>query len=243
MGAVGMALCAGLPDRAQAQKGGGDGFLFRAPRGAVSLRFGVAKPAENSNIFSFTSEQLTIDPGDFAGFSGALDFDYNLMPRLAAQVGVSVTSREQKSEYRDFVDNDDLPIEQRTSFLRVPVTAGFKAYLTPQGRALGRFAWVPSKVAAYVSGGGGAVYYSFKQSGDFVDFQDMAVFPSELQSSGWTGTAYGAAGATFSLSSRIGLVTEARYDWGSANMSSDYQGFERIDLSGMSLTAGLHFRF
>jgi len=237
------ALWAGVPLAAAAQSGGGDGFLFRAPRGAVSLRFGVAKPTANSNIFTFTSDQLTVDPGDFAGFSGAIDVDYNIMPRLAAQAGVSVTGREQSSEYRDFVDNDDLPIEQRTSLLRVPFTAGFKAYLTPQGRAVGRFAWVPSKVSAYLSGGGGAVYYSFKQSGDFVDFQDLAVFPSELESSGWTGTAYGAAGANFSLSTRVGLVTEARYDWARANMSSDYQGFDRIDLSGMSLTAGLHFRF
>ena len=66
VGAVGMALCTGLPDRAEAQEGGGDGDSFRAPRGALSLRFGVGRPSANSNIFDFTSEQLTVDRGDFA---------------------------------------------------------------------------------------------------------------------------------------------------------------------------------
>ena len=169
--------------------------------------------------------------------------DFTVTPRTAVQMGVSVTNRDAKSEYRDYVDNDNLPIEQRTEFLRVPVTAGLKWYLTPPGRSLSRYAWVPSKLSAYVSGGGGAVYYSFKQSGDFVDFQDLAVFPSSLESSGWTGTAYGATGANFALSTRVGLVTEMRYDWARANMSADFQGFDRIDLSGLSLTTGLHFRF
>lgn len=237
------AAWAGLPARAEAQSGGGDGFLFRAPRGSVSLRLGVARPSGNSNVFDFTSQQLTVDNGDFTGVSGAVDMDFTVTRRTAVQLGVSITDRDASSEYRDYVDNNDLPIEQRTSFRRVPVTGGLKVYLTPPGRSLGRFAWVPSKLAAYVSGGGGLVYYSFKQSGDFVDFQDLAVFPTSLESSGWTGTAYGATGANFSLSTRVGLVTEARYDWARATMSSDFQGFDRIDLSGLSLTTGLHFRF
>jgi hypothetical protein len=69
------------------------------------------------------------------------------------------------------------------------------------------------------------------------------VFPSDLVSKGWTGTLYGATGANIALSTRVGLLTEARYDWARANMSNDFEGFDRIDLSGLSLTAGLHFRF
>jgi hypothetical protein len=41
----------------------------------------------------------------------------------------------------------------------------------------------------------------------------------------------------------MGLVTEARYERARAPMSSDFVGFDRIDLSGFTLSTGLHLRF
>jgi hypothetical protein len=87
------------------------------------------------------------------------------------------------------------------------------------------------------------MYYSFRQQGDFVDFEDFAVFPSTMESSGWTSMGYGALGVNYSLSSRFGLVTEARYERAKAPMSSDFIGFDRIDLSGLTFTTGLHIRY
>jgi hypothetical protein len=54
---------------------------------------------------------------------------------------------------------------------------------------------------------------------------------------------YGALGVNYSLSSRFGLVTEARYERAKAPMSSDFIGFDRIDLSGLTFTTGLHIRY
>jgi hypothetical protein len=45
------------------------------------------------------------------------------------------------------------------------------------------------------------------------------------------------------MSARVGLVGEARYDRAHARMSSDFVGFDRIDLSGLSATMGLMYRF
>jgi hypothetical protein len=87
------------------------------------------------------------------------------------------------------------------------------------------------------------MYYSFQQRGDFVDFENFDVFPTSLESSGWTGMLYGSAGLNYALSTRVGLVTEARYDHAKAYMSRDFVGFDQIDLSGMSFSTGLHFRF
>ena len=96
-----------------------------------------------------------------------------------------------RSEFRHFIDNNDQPIEQTTTFRRVPITIGVKQYLTSTGRSIGKFAWIPSRFAPYVGAGGGTMFYSFRQDGDFIDFQTNDVFPSYYASSGWTGTAYG----------------------------------------------------
>ena len=238
-----MVALAVFPAIAPAQSGAGEGYLFHSPKASLVLRVGVAKPSADSRVFSFVSEQLTVNRGDFTGFAVGADLDVALTSRLAVQMGTSLTTRTVGSTYRDFVDNDDAEIEQSTSFRRAPVTGGLKLYLTSPGRSLGRFAWVPSKFAPYVAAGGGVMYYAFRQSGDFVDFEDFAVFGSTLESSGWTSMVYGAAGLNYSLSARMGLITEARYDRARAPMSRDFDGFDRIDLSGLSLSTGLHLRF
>jgi len=63
------------------------------------------------------------------------------------------------------------------------------------------------------------MFYSFRQDGDFIDFKTNDVFPSYYASSGWTGTAYGAAGVDYSLGPRFALTSEARYTWSSAELS------------------------
>jgi hypothetical protein len=87
------------------------------------------------------------------------------------------------------------------------------------------------------------MYYKFTQTGDFVDFQDNDVFPSTLESSDWTPTAYGAVGFNYNLTARAGIVTEARYERAQADMGRDFVGFPRIDLSGWGVTTGLSLRF
>ncbi|MCC6244145.1 MAG: hypothetical protein IT353_14985 [Gemmatimonadaceae bacterium] len=235
--------CVTAASPALAQTGSGDGYLFRRPSGGLTVRVGVARPTADSRVFSFASEQLTLGDNAYTGFSVAADLDVAVSSRIALQFGTALSARETGSEYRDFVDNNDLPIEQRTSFRRLPVTAGLRVYLTEPGRSVGRLAWVPNKFAPYVAGGGGLMYHSFRQTGDFVDFQDFDVFASTVETSGWAAMAYGAAGLNYSLSAKVGLTTEARYESARAPMGSDFVGFGRIDLSGFSFTTGLHLRF
>ena len=91
--------------------------------------------------------------------------------------------------------------------------------------------------------GGGGEWYRFEQSGDFVDFKTKDVFNARLESNGWSPVADIFAGAEFSLDPRFALVTEARYGWSRSGLGADYSGFNRIDLSGFSTTAGIAVRF
>lgn len=244
--ALSAALCASalfVPLAVGAQSGAGDGYMFGAPKATVTVRGGFARPSESSDLYSFVRDELTIARGDFAGGSWSLDAAFFVQPQLAVQFGVGVSSGSTPSVYRDWVDNNDREIEQSSSLRRMPLSAGLRYYLTPPGRSVGRLAWVPARVAPYVAAGGGITWYHFKQTGDFVDYQTLDVFGTELNSEAWSPSAFLAAGADYALGARVGLVGEARYDWASARLSSDFSGFDRIDLSGLALTVGLAFRF
>lgn len=221
----------------------GDGFLFRAPRGSVGLHAGFDRASAGGDVFSFVTDQLTLSRADFGSGTLGASIAVGVAPALDIVFDVGFTGVERRSEFRDWVDQNDLPIEQTTQFRRVPVTLSVKRYLTPRGRAVGRFAWVPARHAAYVGLGAGWMWYRFRQFGDFVDFQTLNVFPDDFQSSAWTRMLHALGGVEFSLGSNFVLTTEGRFTWAKGPLSRDYVGFNRIDLSGLSVTAGLAVRY
>lgn len=238
--AVLLALSA-LPRYAHTQ--GGEGFLFREPRSMLTVRTGWAAANARSDVFSFTTDQLTVNHGDFSSPAFDAEYTYRVLPRVQIAATLGVSSANKDSEFRRYVDNNDLPITQSFSFVRVPITVGVKAYLLPTGRTIGKYAWIPSRVAPYVGAGAGTMYYRFHQSGDFVDLQTLDVFPSQFESSGFAFTANGRAGAEYALGTHIAVTGEVRYVYARAHLARDFQGFEPIDLSGVSTLAGLAIRF
>ena len=129
----------------------------------------------------------------------------------------------------------------RTDTLR-RLTFGIKQYLTPTGRTVGKFAWIPARITPFVGAGAGVLHYRFHQSGDFVDFQTMDVFAAQFTSAGWTPTAHAFASLDYSLGPRFALTSEARYLWSRAALSRDFSGFQKLDLSGLATTAGITVR-
>jgi hypothetical protein len=221
----------------------GDGFLFRRPVVNLSLSVGYALPRAGSDVFDFTREQLTVERGDFgsAAFQGEIAF--RATDRLDVGVGVGWAGGSTQSEFRDWIGTDNLPIEQTTRFVRVPLTLNVKAYLKDRGRSLSRFAWVPARWAPYLGGALGGVWYSFEQEGEFVDYQSLDIFRDHYLSQGWTPTAHALAGVEVTVATRVALTAEGRYSWASTELSRDFVDFDDIDLAGFQATAGVAVRF
>jgi hypothetical protein len=224
-------------------QGMGDGFFFKEPVTLWSVRAGFGHANAQSDIFAFTSRQLTLNKRDFSSFTIGSDLDFRVSPRLMLGLGIWYAGSSTPSEYRDFVDQDDLPIEQTTKFRRLPLTATLKFYLTPRGRSIGHFAWIPTKLTPYIGAGGGLMWYSFQQDGDFIDQPSLDVFHDTFKSSGWTPEGHAMAGVDVSLTPRLVLTGEGRYTYAKAKMDEDFINFDRIDLSGFAITAGLAIRF
>lgn len=196
----------------------------------------------NSDVFAFVTDQLTVDRSDFSSPTFGTSLGIRLSGRNELMFDVSYAGMHRSSEFRDWVDQNDQPIQQTTSLRRIPITIGLRHYLTAPGRAIGQFAWIPARRSLYIAAGLGLMEYKFHQVGDFVDFTTLNVFPDEYVSQGWTPVAHAAAGVDIALGSFTMMNIEARYMWAHAPMSADFENFNHMDLSGASVTGGLTFR-
>jgi hypothetical protein len=220
----------------------GDGFLFQPPTGSVTFHVGMARANDGSEIFAFTRELLTLEKGDFNSISLGFEYAHRLDDRFDVFGSVGYAGASERSEFRDWVDENELPIEQTTRFTRVPLSVGGRMYLLPRGHAVGRFAWIPATVSPHIAAGVGMIWYRFQQNGDFV-VDDAEIVSDKLSSSGWSPYVHAGGGLDITLSPRLLLASEVRYGWGRAEMQEDFSGFEEIDLSGITASVGLKIRF
>ena len=218
-------------------------FMLGRPRVTVGLSGNWVNASAGSELFDFVTDQLTLERSDFNRPAVGIDLSINVAPRLDATMGFEGSKMEKTSEYRKFVDNKLLPIEQTTGFKEQAFSAGVKLALLPAGRRVSRYAWIPSKITPYVGAGGGMLRYDFEQFGDFVDFADSHVFNSHFRSAGWTPSAYASGGTDVHLFSRVFMSLEGRYTWSSATLDKDFVDFDAIDLKGFRFGAGFHYAF
>lgn len=231
-----------------AAQSGGRGFLFGTPRATLTFKGGVSLPRAASgngqqSLWDLTREELTVETADLRGASIIGELAVRASERLDITLAVGYSESETRSEFRRFVGTDDLPIEQTTRFTTTPVTLGIKAYLRERGRSVGSLAWIPRTWNPYVGVAGGLVRYSFRQHGEFVDYETNDIFPDDYYSHDRAPTVHFMGGMEMSVNRHVLLVGEARYSFASAPLDADFVGFPDLDLAGFQATAGISLRW
>lgn len=228
-----------------AQQGSGQGFLFRPPPGSMTVYGGLAAPFASGGVHQLATTELTLDRGDFRSGSVGFELALSASPRVDVVFNMERARTSRRSEYRDWVDNNDQPIEQVTKFERMPLVLSARYYLTERGRRVGSVAWIPARLVPFVSAGVGTVRYTYEQNGDFVDEQTLDVFSARLTSRDWVAALQGGAGLQWSVSPRLLLTGDLRYLHASGSgdePSQEFAGY-RVNLSGVSSMVGLTLRF
>jgi hypothetical protein len=220
----------------------GNGFLFGEPSGSFSFRGGWAVPSAGSDLFGLATSQFTLDRSQFRSPDASMELALRVKPQLDIVLNAAISGVSKRSESRNYIGSDGLPIFQTTNFQRLPVSVSARYYLQPRGRSVGRFAWVPARYATYVGAGVGMMNYEFEQSGEFVDSTTKNIFPDHFRSDGWTPMAQALAGVEWSLGPRWALTTEAKYVSAGTTVRGDFDGY-RLDLSGFSTSVGFSVRF
>ncbi len=247
--AAGGPAAAGGAESAAAQEADGrdPGFLFGRPGNSVAIHWLWHRARAESDVHAFVTEHLTLEPRDFDAAGIGIDLGFTLTPRVDLHAGVDYVQATALSESRHFIGEDGVPFEQETALSQTALTASLSFALTPRGRAIGQYVWIPAAVVPYVGAGGGFLRYGLDQFGEFVD--EITLFSFEIppeqswQSNGWTPTAHLFGGVDIRLMQRLFLTAEARYVLAVAEPSLDFADFESIDLSGLRIATGVRFTF
>jgi hypothetical protein len=218
-------------------------FLFGRPKRSLGIRGTWLFARASSDLFDFVTEHLTLEKEHFNAPGFGADVAFALTPRAQIEASIETNRMTRNSEYRDFVDNRLQPIEQRTSMHTTYLGAGLRYALTPRGEEVSRLAWIPRRVVPFVGGGAGAMFYQFRQTGDFVDFADFSVFYDSFRSQGWAPTAHVLGGVDLQIYKGVYATVQGRYTRAAATLSSDFIDFDPIDLSGFRLAAGINVLF
>ena len=223
-------------------------FFFGAPRASATVRVGRLLARSEGEVFEHTFRNLTVEPEDLNALAIGVDLALRVAERADVVVGAGFSSTSVRSQFHHWVDEDDQPIRQTTHFHQVPLTLGARLYLTPRGRSISRFAWIPARAALYATAGAGMAHHVYEQEGDFVDEESLDIFTDELQSSGWAGLVYIGGGAELRVSTRAALVADARYSRGSGRAAGDFSGLDQTDrediaLGGLAMSVGLAVTF
>jgi hypothetical protein len=234
-----LTLLAATPIAVEAQAD----FMFGHPKAQVTLRAGPMLHRAGGDLFGFFTSELTLERSDFLAPTIGGEAAIFVHPRIDVAVGVAVSNVESGSEFREWVDQDDQPIEQTTRLRVIPATASFRYYPMERGREISELAWLPARATPYVGAGGGMAWYRLEQVGDFVDSEDLGIFPAVMESRGHAAIGHALAGLDLWFTPRIGMNFEGRYTIGSAEPGRDFQGYDTIDLSGLQLALGVAYRW
>ena len=218
-------------------------FLFEKPHASITVRGSWLFTRANSDWYDFVTDLLTVESKDFNAPGFGLDVNLPVTGRLEAQASFDFSRSSTLSEYRDFVDNNRLPIQQTTSLRELNIGGNIRYLLMDRGQQVSRLAWVARRFVPFVGAGAGAFHYKLQQTGDFIDFQDSSVFGDDFVSNGWAPSAQVFGGVDVRVFKRVYVTVDGRYLWSDADLGRDFIGFEPLDLAGFRLSGGVNFNF
>jgi opacity protein-like surface antigen len=218
-------------------------FMLGRPRVMIGVRGNWMMASASSDLFDFVTDTLTVEKDNFNTGTFSVEMAVNVTSHLDILAGFDIGQSTTPSEYRDFIDNRGLPIQQTTEFKQNLITASARFSLIPRGREISRFAWIPRTFVPYVGAGSGVTNYRFQQYGDFVDFADNHVFGESFTSDGWTPIVQAFGGTDIKVYKRLYMSLEGRYTWANTELDQDFIDFAPIDLGGFRFGVGIHYAF
>jgi hypothetical protein len=217
-----------------------------AQAGGFDIRLGAYWPRADSTLFDDINSLYTrgapfgpdTPPGvlkeDWEGFYGGIEYNQKIADYAELAVSIDGYSKGLDTSYRDYVRENDAPIQQRLKLSVIPI--GLSLRLGPTSRR--------TRIAPFVVVGVDAMVYRYEEYGDFVDFFDpdnpiiADSFLDESVAFGW----HAGGGIRVGVGDDFAIVGEARYFWSRKDMGQDFTG-SRIDLGGLAVTGGFHIRF
>jgi opacity protein-like surface antigen len=200
--------------------------------GAFRIHLGAFRPDGDSEYWRDKEADFTGSAmDDFENASFGLDYLLPLGDRLSLMFSGSVYEGDTTNAYRNFEDNFGDRIRHDTTLDIASATLGLLLHLTGPG----------APVQPYVGAGGGAYPWQLEESGDFIDFGSASrpIFTATLKSDGVAFGYYGLVGLEAPITRRVSIFAEGRWTQVDDDLSGDFEGFGKLDLSGREFAAGI----
>jgi opacity protein-like surface antigen len=207
-----------------------DGSTLNAQ--SFNLKIGLFHPLLKSDLWETNMDNLAFDKKDLRDAYYGVEYEYFLNRYISFAVEAGYYKKEHFSFYRDYEYDDGSPIEQNLSLRIVNLEADFKIYPIGHGQ----------RFYPYLGGGVGMYFWKYEQWGDFIDFTEGIVNQDEYAETTTNTLGFNArAGIVMRLSRNMGVAFEGKYQYLKGELSSFFEGFEKLDLSGFTFTIGANF--
>ncbi|MBN2134388.1 MAG: hypothetical protein JW737_01530, partial [Acidobacteria bacterium] len=148
------------------------------------------------------------------------------------------------TEYADYVDEYNMPIETDIQLTIVPIEVGLR--INPIGRSheVGQFnAKTKNAIIPYVGGGVGLYIYDYIEFGDYIDFYNDYIVYAEFESTDVAVGFFVVGGLEIPIGPDMSLLAEYKKSWVKCGLSDSFEGFDDFDLGGQTISLGVTMSF
>ena len=214
--------------------------FFHVNAQSINLKLGLFYPSmsRDSDLWDINFENLALSRQDMASEYFGIEYEHFFGKNFSLSLEGGIYSKTVYTMYKDYEFEDGSPIEQDISLRIFSFEIDFKIY--PVGHK--------KNFCPFFGVGAGMYNWKYVQGGDFIIFDDegdggYVEEDVEAYTSAYTPGFNARAGFVFKFQKSFGLSFEARYLQLKGTLSSLFEDFNKLDLSGFSLNIGLNFYF
>ncbi len=204
-------------------------FILSIPAqsGILWIKYGLFYPNCNSDLWETNFDNLLLQKSDFNTSQVFLTYEMPINRHLGISLDFgSIEKKEVDSEYRDYVYDDGTSINQAIRYKMGIFEINAKFY--PMKKK--------EMIAPYLQIGAGFYSVEYNQWGEFIDFEGGYVYEGDFLSKTTSLGVNGAVGIIIRPTARFLLGVEGRYQMIKTTLSSEFEGFEPLDMSGASFS-------
>ncbi len=200
---------------------------------SFNIKLGLFQPNMQSELWDINMENLALNEQDMQNISFALEYEQFFNRVMSFSIEGTHYSREHNSQYTEYEYEDGSPIYQSLALTINSLELNLKIYPLGHHQAFSPF----------LGGGIGIYYWKYEQWGDFINFLDGSVEEGYADTRTYTPAFNARAGFTFKAWRSTGLSFEVKYQFLKGSLSSLFEDFDKLDMSGWIFNFGVNLFF
>ena len=200
---------------------------------SLNFKIGFFTPKLNSDLWETNKENLYFSKDDMSKVTYSVELEQFMGKFVSLSIEGGYYSNTVNSQYRDYEYDDGEPIYQNLFLSVSGLEANIKVY--PLGH---RKIFYP-----YLGVGVGVYHWKYEQWGEFIDFTNFDIYEGSGYTDEYSTGINVKGGFVFRFKRLLGISFEIKSRYLKGKLSSLFEGFEKLDLSGNTINVGINLFF